>query len=221
MNIDYAGQTNVGRVRGNNEDSYLVGKVPGGHIFLVADGIGGHPGGEVASKLAVETILRSMQSGGSLETAIKMANTAVYLGKPARMGTTIVAAHTEGDQIVIGHLGDSRAYCLRGGVLYLLTRDHTPTGEEGIPLHSNLLLKAVGMFKSVEPTMTAHVMERGDCYLLCSDGLYAEVNTDEMKRILATMATTRKVDVAANALVDLAVENGGSDNVTVVCFRVS
>ena len=217
MNIDYAGQTNVGRVRGNNEDSYLMGQVPGGWIFLVADGIGGHPGGEVASKLAVETIRRSMQSGVSLENAIQMANTAVYLGKPVNMGTTIVGAHIEGDQIVIGHLGDSRAYCLRGGVLYLLTRDHTPTGEEGIPIHSNMLLKAVGMAKSVWPTMTAHMMEPGDYYLLCSDGLYTDVSAEEMKGILAT----KKAEAAANALVDLAVENGGSDNVTVVCLRVS
>ena len=221
MNIDYAGQTNGGRVRGNNEDSYLMGKVPGGRIFLVADGIGGHPGGEVASKLAVEIILRSMQAGASLENAIKAANTAVYNGKPAKMGTTIVAAHTDGDQIVIGHLGDSRAYCLRGGVLYLLTRDHTPTGEEGIQMHSNMLLKAVGMAKSVEPTMTAHVMERGDCYLLCSDGLYTEVNAEEMKNILSTATSALKVRLAVDALVDLAVENGGSDNVTVVCMKVS
>jgi len=219
MIFDYAGQTNIGRVRGKNEDSYLMGQVPKGHVLLVADGIGGHPGGEIASGLAVDTAFRFMQHGSSLSDAIKAANTAVYMAKPADMGTTIVGAHLKGDRITLGHLGDSRVYCLRDGVLYILTRDHTPAGEKGwTATHSNMLMKAVGIEKSVEPTMAKHVMRRGDWYVLCSDGLYTEVNADAMTSILVS---SHHAEPAANALVELAVENGGRDNVTAICLKVS
>lgn len=218
MNVDYAGQTNTGLVRGKNEDSYLMGQVPGGHVLLVADGIGGHPGGEIASRLAVDTVFLFMQSGSSLLNAIKAANTAVYKAPPVAMGTTIVGAYIKGDRITLGHLGDSRAYCLRDGVLYILTQDHTPVGRKGGSAHSNMLLKAVGIEKSVEPTMAKHVMKRGDWYVLCSDGLYTEVNADSMASILTS---SPKSESAASSLVDLAVENGGRDNVTAICLKVS
>lgn len=218
MIFDYAGQTNVGRVRGKNEDSYLMGQVPGGHLLLVADGIGGHPGGEIASRMAVDTTSRFMSQGSTLEDAIKAANAAVFVAKPRDMGTTIVGAFLKGDRITIGHLGDSRVYCLRDGVLYILTRDHTPSGMQGGSAHSNMLMKAVGLEKSVEPTMARHVMKRGDWYVLCSDGLYTEVNADPMAHILVS---SHSAELAANALVELAVENGGRDNVTAICLKVS
>lgn len=219
MILDYAGQTNSGRVRGKNEDSYISGQVPKGHVLLVADGMGGHPGGEIASRLAVDTTFRFMQQGSSLEDAIKAANTAVYMAKPVDMGTTIVGAHLKGDRITIGHLGDSRVYTLRDGVLYILTQDHTPEGVKGwTATHSNVLMKAVGLSKSVEPTMAKHVMRRGDWYVLCSDGLYTEVDAATMARVLVA---SHHAEAAADALVDLAVENGGRDNVTAICLKVS
>jgi protein phosphatase len=224
---EHAAVSDVGRERRGNEDSFLESPP----LFVVADGMGGAQGGEVASGMAVE-ILADAASASDLTGAIEQANQRIHSraredGALAGMGTTVTAAWVDDATLTLAHVGDSRAYRLRDGSLEQLTEDHSLVGglvrmgkitaaeAENHPQRS-VILRAVGVEPAVEVDVTKHEVEDGDVYLLCSDGLSGMVR-DEV--IAETLAIDASLDAAAEMLVDLANASGGRDNITAVLFR--
>ncbi len=228
--------SDVGRVRSNNQDATLVAP----DLFAVADGMGGHQGGEVASAIAVETLRSAVAAPtpASLVEAVRAANQAIWDRSAADpelrgMGTTLCAlAVVEGtgggEQLMVVNVGDSRAYLFRNGELSQLTRDHSLvedlraegrlTDEEAAAHpHRNILTRALGSEPDVE--VDQHEVEplAGDRFLLCSDGLFNEVTLD---RIGATLRRLADPEDTARELVRLANEHGGRDNITVVVVDV-
>jgi PPM family protein phosphatase len=230
-------QTDPGKRRRRNEDSMLVDEANG--IFVVADGMGGYRGGEVASQLAVTTIEKAFSTGsfqlpandqiprraGELASAIQMANEEVLRRAAADkqlegMGTTICAARFSPNKqrLYVGHVGDSRAYCLRDGVLSQMTSDHTMKAAGIGGAIAQHLSRAVGVWPVVPVDIVLGKPRPDDVYLLCSDGLSKMVDDDT---IAATLRNAKTPADAAQQLVDLANENGGKDNVTVIVIRVA
>ena len=232
-----AKRSDIGRRRKNNQDSFLV--LEDEHVFLVADGMGGYAGGEIASKIAVETIQEAFresrfdahvdaslpQPAKELAQAMQAANLAIWDAavddpKLEGMGTTLVGARFSLRQRrgYIGHVGDSRCYRLRDGVLEQLTTDHTlgvlgVTGRDAVKLY-----RAVGIIPEVAMDIVMFVPSDGDTYLLCSDGLTKMVSEDFIR---GTLASTDDLEAAAQRLIDMANAAGGKDNVTVVLCRVT
>jgi protein phosphatase len=222
-------RSDVGRVREGNEDSYLV-REP---LFVVADGMGGHTAGDVASQTAIETI-QSADSGslsdeGSLERVIKEANSAIWSRSQAEpslrgMGTTCTLILVDGTELHIGHVGDSRAYLLRNGELSQLTEDHTLVGRmvkegrlspEEADHHPqrSIITRALGVDPEVQVDLSTVGVEQGDRVLICSDGLTSMLEADAIGAVLEEETDPQR---AVDRLVDLANEAGGEDNITVV-----
>jgi PPM family protein phosphatase len=230
MNIRAGVATDIGLVREGNEDSYLVEEP----LFVIADGMGGHRGGEVASRLAVETIGALFRRGeGALAEQVQEANRAVFERSSldravAGMGTTVTAALVERDRARLAHVGDSRAYLFRRGEMRMLTEDHTlvhrmvQQGEiteaeaERHPQRS-VVTRAVGMERSIPVDEIVIDLEPGDRLLICSDGLTSMVDDGTIGRILADQPDPQR---AAEALVKAANEGGGVDNTTVIVVAV-
>ncbi|ADG96862.1 protein serine/threonine phosphatase [Segniliparus rotundus DSM 44985] len=232
--LRYAARSDRGLVRGNNEDAAYAGA----RLLALADGMGGHEAGEVASSLVINSLapLDDEEPGGEilskLENAVRAGNIAIaehVAEHPERdgMGTTLSALLFTGTSIGLAHVGDSRAYLLRGGELTQITRDDTYvqsliddgriTAEEA---HSHpqrsLILKALTGHE-VQPTLNVREALAGDRYLLCSDGLSDVVSASTIETVLGE----GDVDTAADKLVDLALRSGGPDNITVVVAEVA
>lgn len=228
--------TDAGRVRDTNEDWLLASE----GLFVVADGMGGHAGGEVASRTAVEALKAGFEtdpSGPGLVRAVKDANVAVWERSRADqdlrgMGTTLTAAAlvtgAEGEHLTLVNVGDSRAYMLRGGELSQLTEDHTLVEEmvrsgelsaEAAAFHPqrHILTRALGIEPDVEVDAWEVTPTTGDRLLICSDGLVNEMGDSEITSVLTR--TTDPGD-AARELVTLARAHGGNDNITVVLIDV-
>jgi len=228
--------TDVGRVRTVNEDFAVIGLT----LFAVADGMGGHVGGEVASHTAIETLQHEFSTHPSAEglaQAVRQANQAVWergLHDPdlRGMGTTLTAAALvttdEGDRLVMANVGDSRSYRLHDGELVQLSHDHSVAeelvdrgelseAEAAVHPHRHILTRALGVSDEVDVDLWQMTPEAGDRYLLCSDGLTNELAEP---RIAGVLASTPDPQKAAEALVRLANENGGNDNVTVIVLDV-
>ncbi len=248
MKIEHAALTDTGRVREKNEDSVGV-LVPDdaetlldkGALFVVADGMGGHRGGEIASGLAVETIESDYSAaagddpGAMLLAAFEKANTSILNAGTADsalfgMGTTCTAMVIRRGLVYVAHVGDSRAYRLRAGAIEQITDDHSLVGEmvrsgiiteEDARTHPkrNVITRSLGIQESVvADTLDAPLtVEAGDSFLLCSDGLtaYAE---DEDLRDAVSGATP---EAACRALIDFANAGGGRDNITVIVVTVA
>jgi len=238
MRLSSFAGTDVGRVRSGNEDSYFCGRT----VFAVADGLGGHQGGEVASAAAVEPLAaldgREFAEPGeaaeALAAAILEGNSAILeraAGDPGLwgMGTTVTAAALAGDRhLQLAHVGDSRAYLLRDGSLDQLTTDHTVVGElvrrgrltpEQAAIHPerSILTRAVGLDPRVPvDTPDPLGLRDGDQVLLCSDGLTEAVDDG---RIAELLSATDDGDAACRSLIDAANAAGGPDNITVVLLR--
>lgn len=234
MNLRVGARTDVGRVREGNEDSYMV-HAP---LYAVADGMGGHQGGEVASKVALETLGRltledSADTAPNLADAVREANRAV-LDRASTdpglhgMGTTLTALVAEGDRVFLAHVGDSRAYLLRDGRMEQLTEDHTVVEglvQEGrltrqeaeIHPQRSILTRALGVDGDIEVDEKSQDVRPGDRILLCSDGLTGMVPEQEIERILAELEDPQR---AAEALVEAANDAGGQDNITAVVLDV-
>ena len=227
MKIRAGVATDIGRVREGNEDSFLI-EPP---LYAVADGMGGHRGGEVASQLALETVERMFREGhGTLEEQIREANRAVFARSAedrsvAGMGTTLTAALVREGQVHLAHVGDSRAYLLRAGALRQLTRDHTlvdrmlrageiSEAEAEVHPHRNVLTRVVGTEPDVSVDERDVGLLEGDRLVLCSDGLTNMVTEDQIQAILE--ATPTNPQEAADRLVRAANRAGGVDNITVV-----
>jgi PPM family protein phosphatase len=239
MRLSSFAGSDVGRTRSGNEDSYFCGRT----VFAVADGLGGHQGGEVASAAAVEPLTaldgrdfaEPEEAALALAAAIQEANAAI-LDRAADnpelwgMGTTVTAAAVAGDRFLqLAHVGDSRAYLLREGTLGQLTTDHTVVAElvrrgrlsqaqAAVHPERSILTRAVGLDPRV-PVDTPDPLElqTGDQVLLCSDGLTEAVDDDEIGELLAANDDGND---ACRALIDAANAGGGPDNITVVLVRV-
>jgi serine/threonine protein phosphatase PrpC len=231
------GLTDAGKVRRNNEDALLVGEGKDETLFAVADGIGGFEAGEVASSIAVR-VLKDLEPGAPFEAAIQEANRqilAVGRGdeKLSGMGTTLVAARFGGTQerpvAEIAHVGDSRAYLLRGETLRPLTEDHSLVAElvrsgdltrDQAAEHpqKNLITRALGAEEEVDVDTTVVPVEAGDRILLCSDGLSDMVPEGQISEILAD--SPDDPETPARRLLSTALDAGGTDNVTVVVVDV-
>ncbi len=230
------GRTDPGLKRKHNEDAMLL--LEAHHLFLIADGMGRHAAGEVASQLAVDAVGSSFvtgdfgqfprdtsltERGSRLKRAIEVANQRVFdeshnIDAYAGMGTTVVSAYfsLNRKRVYVAHVGDSRCYRFRGDTLKQLTQDHTleaagikgPTGA--------YLSRAVGIEENVEVDVLMESVERNDTYLLCSDGLSRMATDDEIRAIIETEGN---LQVAVQRLIDLANARGGKDNVTVILVR--
>jgi protein phosphatase len=227
-----ASRMDIGRVRDNNEDAVVCDE----RLAVVADGMGGHPGGEVASAVAV-ALVQAVFTGRSLdelEAGVRAANRAIWdradgSGELEGMGTTICAVGlTEDGSLAVVNVGDSRAYMLRDGSLRQLTHDHSVTAElvergelseqEALDHpHHGVLTRALGVGPDVEPDSAAYPAVEGDRILVCTDGLINEVPDDE---IASVMAATKDVQVTTDALVELALSRSGRDNVSVVIAEI-
>ncbi|MBZ5640503.1 MAG: Stp1/IreP family PP2C-type Ser/Thr phosphatase [Acidobacteriia bacterium] len=239
------GLTDVGRRRDKNEDAYLV--EPSMGLYAVADGMGGHAAGEIASRLAMDALSDSMRRGGwnpdsddtdeatrRLESAVLEANRRIcdsiqFHDEQRGMGTTLVALLTAGGRAVLAHVGDSRAYLLRGGALVRLTSDHSWVNEQvklGLlsdddaqrhPMR-NIVTRALGSRPDVAMDRGVEDMHTGDVFLLCSDGLNTMLSDDEIRDLMDRHRG--QPESACQALVAAANQRGGEDNVTVVVVVV-
>ncbi len=230
---EQAGRSDVGRQRSANEDS-LVMSPP---FFAVADGMGGAKAGEVASATAVEVFggEREAGEGGEIQLAriVREANRRIHELSGTEesyrgMGTTLTAAKISGDDVSLAHVGDSRAYLLRGGELEQLTHDHSLVAElersgqitaEAAEHHPqrSIITRALGPEPDVEVDTYTIPGRDGDLFLICSDGLTSMISDDEVGSILRS---SDGLDAAAEALVRAANQSGGRDNITVVLFRL-
>jgi protein phosphatase len=228
MKLRTAARTDIGRVRENNEDAVLCLD----RLVAVADGMGGCPGGEVASSLAI-SILEAAFTGASLdelEAVVRAANRAIVERGAASpqlegMGTTLCAVGLTGDgDVAVVNVGDSRAYLVRDGAMRQLTDDHSVTAEllrrgelteeEALDHpHRNVLTRVLGAGPTIDVDGAIHATVAGDRLLLCTDGLFNEVPEPD---ITSLMTTTDDVAGTADALVERAVSNGGRDNIAVV-----
>jgi PPM family protein phosphatase len=227
-----ASATDQGRVRSNNEDAFLIDDQRA--LFAVADGMGGHRGGEVASHTAIEALRAAIANGTPLHDAITRANTAVLTraagdDELTGMGTTMTAVVAIGGrQLLIGHVGDSRAYMLHEGTLRRATDDHslveelvregrlTPEQAEAHPQRA-IVTRALGVDDPVDVDLYTLDVEAGDRVLLCSDGLTTMVRERDIERLARSEPDPQRL---AEALVAAANAAGGEDNITVVVVDV-
>jgi protein phosphatase len=234
--VTAVGLTDPGLKRKHNEDAYAT--LEDHHLFVIADGMGRHAAGEIASQLCVDAITEAFNTGSygppmepnlprrasRLRGAILLANARILAAAKendayAGMGTTVVSAYfsPNNQRVYIGHVGDSRCYRLRGDKLTQLTTDHT-LGAAGIVGKSAAVLsRAVGIEDNVEVDVTMESPLPGDIYLLCSDGLSRMVGDDEIK---ATLEREKDLQVATKVLIEKANALGGRDNITTILVRV-
>jgi protein phosphatase len=245
--LEIASATHPGMVRSHNEDSIAADAETG--LAVLADGMGGYNAGEVASGIAVELIRTEMKkalagrdraelSNGGAEKLVeehsRRANATIYQAAQSQpqyagMGTTLVVALWHDNQVTVGHIGDSRLYRLRDGVLEQVTRDHSLLQEQidsGMitreqARHSqnkNLVTRAVGIDPEVEAEVHTYPVKPGDIYLMCSDGLNDMVPDEDIQLTLSSLQAN--LQLAAQQLVQQACDNGGRDNVSVILVRV-
>lgn len=240
MRISCAGNTDVGVVRSGNEDSFLLDCAKG--MFIVADGMGGHAAGEVASEMAVQIIAKELgtlrglpdgEAAGKMRGAIRKANAAIFDRTLAEhdkrgMGTTTTVMVLFSRRYLIGQVGDSRAYLLRSGELLQLTKDHsyvqeqvdagllTPEQARTHP-YSNVITRCVGANEDVAPDVYFGNLETGDVVLLASDGLTGMLEDDQLATI---MAAEENPESAVNRMIADANRRGGLDNITAIVIRV-
>lgn len=238
MKLTSAAGTHVGLIRPQNEDSYLCAEP----LFVVADGLGGHAAGEVASALVVERLTNleiadqtsPEEAGRQLAEAVRDANRQIHQSatedpEHAGMGTTVTAAVAIGDQLCFAHVGDSRGYLWRSGELQQITEDHTPvqravragviSAEEALQHPSrHVLAQAVGLDIDVEVDTPVVSLQAGDRVILCTDGLTDPVPDTDMQRLLGGFDSAQ---ATLDGLITAALNGGGPDNVTIVVIDVS
>ena len=240
MEFTCAGKTDVGIVRTGNEDNYLI--LPDRAVFIVADGMGGHAAGEVASEMAVRIIARElgdvrgadeMDAVHRMRRAIREANAAIFQRTLTEhdkrgMGTTATVLSMLGARYLIGQVGDSRAYLLREGKLTQLTKDHSYVQEqvdagylspEEARTHpySNVITRCVGANNDVAPDTYAGSIHDDDIILLASDGLTGMIDDPELHKMLLA---SREPQELVDQLVAEANRRGGLDNITVIVVRI-
>lgn len=246
INTEIAALTDIGRKRDHNEDNLVVLQLEEaaeagckGVLCAVADGMGGHASGDVASRIAIETLReyyckdQSADVGESLLAAYHQANRTIYEQSDhqtvrSRMGTTLVSAVLHDDKLFIANVGDSRAYVIDDGFIRQVSQDHSWVAEqvrrgelsqaeaEQHPLR-NLVTRSLGVAPEVEVDIFKEPLRPGSAVLLCSDGLSGLVSASEMLEVVLA----EKPQNAVRRLVDLANERGGPDNITVIVVKIS
>ncbi len=244
MSLEFFSATDVGRARDNNEDSVALDESVG--LAVLADGMGGYNAGEVASQMLTSFICAELgrwlkESGGSARAAdvrramdicVDNANRAIFNAantnpRYAGMGTTLVLGVFLNEGLLLGHVGDSRAYRLRGAQLTQISRDHSLLQEQidaglltpeeaAYSNNKNLVTRAVGVEDAVMLELHLHEVQPGDVYLLCSDGLSDMLDDATLCQLLLNQ---RSLPLAAQALIDAANDMGGRDNIAVVLVR--
>lgn len=251
VTITAAARTDIGCGRKNNQDAF--GTDADMSIYVVCDGMGGAVGGEVASRVAVEALLESCKAALTPKASTKFrqrpkrvlyqaavaANVAVLARVAAEpglrgMGSTLVAAHLDGRQLHLVHVGDSRAYLIRNGECTQLTVDHSYVEEQvslgfmtreianASPMQS-VITRAVGIQEGFDPDLSSVILQDGDLVLLTSDGLTRYVESPEIAKVVAGKVSAQQdsLDTRCGNLIDLAKRRGGSDNITCVLLHVS
>ncbi len=249
LDVEFVHVTDDGKQRDHNEDfaGFVQPATPEeaqshGWLFALADGVGGHDHGEVASRTAIEQMQAGFRKAASQEPLgamlgrlAKEANVRVYeTGRQAspggsNMATTLVACVLRHDRVAVAHAGDSRCYLIRAGHAYLLTRDHTVASEQArLGLLSSkeaaqsntkhLLVRSLGMDLFTTADVEEHQMEAGDILLLCSDGLHNSVEGSEIAAIAGQPGAD--LDAASQRLIELANHRDGSDNISVLIIRI-
>lgn len=238
-------RTDLGRVRENNEDKFeffqpdtedvLAAK---GALYAVADGMGGHSAGQIASELGLKTIIKTYYSDNnpmieaSIKSAIREANGMIYetsrvVPDRSGMGTTVTVLILRGEEAFVAQVGDSRCYRLREGKIEQITEDHSWVAEQVkrggmseeeamMSPYKNIITRSLGNAPSVEADFYSLDLRAGDVFLLCSDGLTGVVTDNDIKRLLKTFGPSK----AATELVDMALNNGSTDNVTALVVAV-
>lgn len=240
--LEVAGASDVGLVRQNNEDAWGVSKKTA--FYALADGMGGHLAGEIASHEAVSTVVeladKSFVPGEkvdietTLRHAIEQANSRVHSMGQMRseyrgMGTTLCCLHIGEGEAHFGHVGDSRIYRLRQGKLERLTKDHSLVAklidqgqlteeEAGKSELKHVVTRAIGLERNIKPSFGSSQLLAGDIFLLCSDGLTDGVKESEIANILQAPAT---LETMTQGLIAAAKKKGGRDNITVILVRVN
>jgi protein phosphatase len=251
MKVASVGLTDVGRKRSHNEDSFLIDDEL--QLYVVADGMGGHAGGGTASRIAVETIDRELRKARdsrdnpfvstpnlqdsplpeALRNAVERACQAIYTAaqddpRLAGMGTTVISLVVRDGQAFFGHVGDSRAYLVRGDLIQQVSEDHSLVNEQikaGMitpeeakhSRYKNIITRSVGFEEDVQVDVMGLQCEPGDVFMLCSDGL---ANMMEDREILETIRDAPRFEDVPKRLVDFANERGGDDNITVIVVQV-
>ncbi len=237
MKLQVSAKTDIGLSRNNNEDRYFVDEKQG--LFIIADGMGGHAAGEVASQIAVETVrhflhtIDKINPQKQLEQAINKANLAVeQAAKGDRalhgMGTTLSVLLLQQNRGYLAHVGDSRIYRLRNQKLEQLSDDHSLVGEQlrqgtitaeqaKISTLGNLLLQAIGVTPHLEICQDKLSLAAGDLFLLCTDGLTDMVPDAQIEKLLRQPET---LNFRCDALINAAITAGGKDNITAILLQV-
>lgn len=242
MQFSVAARTDVGMIRAGNEDAFFADANEHRGLFIVADGMGGHAAGEVASEMAVRIVTRELGAvndlgaddlHGSIRQAVRQANRAIYERTLAEvdkqgMGTTVSLLMLGGSRYVIGQVGDSRVYLLRNGQLHQLTKDHsyvqeqvdagflTPEQARYHP-YSNVITRCVGASEAVEPDVFTGSVLSGDLFLVASDGLTGMVDD---RRLLQLLIQRQPPQRLVDQLVREANGRGGLDNITAIVVQV-
>ncbi|MET0401521.1 MAG: Stp1/IreP family PP2C-type Ser/Thr phosphatase [Cystobacter sp.] len=252
MKVVSAGLTDVGRKRNHNEDSFLIDDEL--QLYVVADGMGGHAGGGTASRIAVETIDKELRRArdsrdnpfatspnlqdsllpDALRTAVERACLAIYTTaqedpRLSGMGTTVISLVVRDNHAFFAHVGDSRAYLVRGPLIQQVSEDHSLVNEQikaGMitpeeakhSRYKNIITRSVGFEEEVQVDVMGVVAEPGDIFLLCSDGLANMVEDRELHEVVQATAELSQVP---QRLIDLANERGGDDNITAIVVQMS
>jgi serine/threonine protein phosphatase PrpC len=243
VQLSVAARTDIGMIRAGNEDNFYADANPFRGLFIVADGMGGHAAGEVASEMAVQIVTRELASVRSVKDegvvdrvaqALRTANQAIFARTLQEvdkqgMGTTASVLVLAAGQYLIGQVGDSRVYLLRDGQLRQITKDHsyvqeqvdagflTPEQARYHP-YSNVITRCVGASESVEPDVYIGDVRAGDVFLVASDGLTGMVDDRRLQQLLLSRASPGRL---VDALISEANGRGGLDNITAIVVQVT
>jgi protein phosphatase len=242
MGLIASGKTDIGKKRKSNQDSFFIGKEQ--KIFVVADGMGGHNGGDIASQMAVKILPDELSKNPEqnsqeslfksyLATNLQIKKFSDEHSELVGMGTTLVSFYFKGPSVYIGNVGDSRAYLISNKKIFQLSKDHSLVQEKlnlgiysreqaALDPQKNILVRTVGFEYKLEIDIFTYKVIRNDIFLCCSDGLHGKVSDEDIAFIVnqfipdASLATQEMADQVINALIDLANENGGQDNITAI-----
>ena len=225
--------THIGKIRDKNEDALFVGD----NIYAVADGMGGHNAGEIASNIAVDFVKELLEEGDlpmpkRIEECFSKANNKMLkeaCAEKSGMGTTLTLAVVCDDNIIIGHIGDSRAYLVTADEIKRLTIDHSVSGElfrsgfiseaeAKVHPQRNALTRSLGDMEEIKVDLTEISLNLGEYLVLCTDGLHSKVDDSEIKDVVFAQSTPQK---ACDELIKLANKRGGHDNITCIIVKLS
>ena len=242
MGLIASGHTDIGRKRKTNQDSYFLSLEK--KLFVVADGMGGHNGGDIASQMAVKALPDYVFENHTMDPTLLLAESIRHSNRAIKnfgethpelvgMGTTIVSFYFRGQNIYIGNVGDSRGYLINSHKIFQLTRDHSLVQEKlnygvynrdqaAMDPQKNVLVRTVGFEDDVEVDIFTYKVVKNDIFLCCSDGLHGKVSDEDILFVInkyipsPSDATQKAADLVISTLINLANENGGQDNITAI-----